>query len=58
MYTYNFLQKLKIKNKMWKPFKTVDRLTDVCYPCFVANYSCLFTSIKHSGDYFTAKFWH
>jgi len=37
MYTYNFLQKLKIKNKIWKPFKTVDRLTDVCYPCFVAN---------------------
>jgi len=52
MYTYIFLRKHKIKNKIRKPLKTIDRLTDVCYLSFVANQSFTFTSVMHSGDHF------
>lgn len=51
-YTYTFLRKLKIKNRIWKPFKTIDRLTDVGYLRSGAKYVCPFKSVKRSGDYF------
>jgi len=47
----HFLTKTQNK-KIRRPFKTIDRLTGVCYLSFVANQSYSFTSVKHSGDYF------